>query len=569
MLNLKQALGEDIATGLREVFPDVQDVPVAVKRTDDAEHGDYASPIALQLARLVQGKAPMEIVEAIVKAMPKKEYIGRLAAAEPGFLNIFISPGWMQARLDDVLEQDLMVEAVGGPSTGLRVNGKSVNLEFISANPTGPMTMGNARPAFAADTLANVLERVGYNVTREYYVNDAGEQVRKLGESVLRRILQAQDEKIDFPEELYQGEYIKDLAATIAERYQETEGRKFSVSDLENAQTVDKISQEAMQQLHGENVRTTKEVLGVDMDVWTSESTLREGGAVDKVVEELRQRGATYTKDGAEWLAASKFGHDKDVVLVKKDGNYAYFAPDIAYNQNKYERGYEKIFTYLGADHLDHYPRVLAAMRALGHDMGRWQYFIVQFFRLMRGGKPVKLSKRRGEIATPKDLIDEVGYDAARFFFLQHDLKSHMDFDLDLAKERSEKNPVYYAQYAYVRLKSILRRAKEEGVITSVGEVIELSSHAALTHTGEVNLMRHMYRLPEVVEDVSQNFAVQQLTVYAYELAAAVHFFYKHVPVLRSDAQNITLHRLQLVLAARKVLGEVLDLLGISKPDVM
>lgn len=559
MLNLKQALAEDIAVGIKTAFPDVKDIPVVVKGTEKPEHGDYASPVALGLAKQLK-KKPMEVVEAIVKTMPKKEYIGRLAAAEPGFLNIFISPGWMQARLDDVLEQDIGADFTLG-------KGKSVNLEFISANPTGPMTMGNARPAFAADTLANVLERVGYNVTREYYVNDAGEQVRKLGESVLRRILQAQDEKIDFPEELYQGEYIKDLAATIAERYQETEGRKFSVSDLENAQTVDKISQEAMQQLHGENVRTTKEVLGVDMDVWTSESTLREGGAVDKVVEELRQRGATYTKDRAEWLAASKFGHDKDVVLVKKDGNYAYFAPDIAYNQNKYERGYEKIFTYLGADHLDHYPRVLAAMRALGHDVGRWQYFIVQFFRLMRGGKPVKLSKRRGEIATPKDLIDEVGYDAARFFFLQHDLKSHMDFDLDLAKERSEKNPVYYVQYAYVRLQSILRRAKEQGVITSVGEVIELSSHAALTQTGEVNLMRHMYRLPEVVDDIAQNFAVQQLTVYAYELAYTVHFFYKHVPVLTSE--ELVYHRLQLVLAARKVLGEVLDLLGISKPDVM
>lgn len=568
MLNLRQALAGDIAEGVKAAFGEVGKFSVVVKQTDaprqsggQASHGDYASPVALQLAKQFQ-KKPLEIVEAIVNAMPKKEYIGRLAAAEPGFLNIFISPGWMQARLDDVLEQDLAAEFTLG-------HGKSVNLEFISANPTGPMTMGNARPAFAADTLAHVLARVGYNVTREFYVNDAGEQVRKLGESVLRRILQAQSSDVDFPEELYQGEYVKDVAAVVAEQYRETEGRVFRVTDLENRELIDEISQKALQLLHAQNVQTTKDVLGVKMDVWASEAELRRRGAVDAIIEKLRTKGATYIKDGAEWLAATKFGHDKDVVLVKKDGSYAYFAPDVAYNQDKYDRGFHLIFTFLGADHLDHYPRVLAAMRALGNDVSRWHYFVVQFFRLMRGGKPVKLSKRAGAIATPKDLIDEVGYDAARFFFLQHDLKSHMDFDLDLARERSEKNPVYYVQYAYVRLQSILRRAKEEGVITNVGEAIELTSEAALTHTAEVGLMKQIYRWPEVVEDIAASFAVQQLTVYARELATAVHFFYKHVPVLRSDDRDVTLHRIQLVLAARKVLGETLDLLGISKPDVM
>ncbi|MEK7556727.1 MAG: arginine--tRNA ligase [Patescibacteria group bacterium] len=561
MLNLKKAIAGDVAEGVKAAYLDLKwEVPVVVKLTDNAEHGDYASPVALQLAKLVQGK-PLEIVEEIVKRMPKKEYIGRVTAAPPGFLNVHISPGWMTARLDDVVEQDISADFTEG-------KGKSVNLEFVSANPTGPMTMGNARAGFAADTLANVFKSLGYNVTREYFVNDAGEQVRKLGESVLRRILQLRGEEVEFPEELYQGDYVKDLAQSIAERYKENEGKEFTKEDLTNKELIKKISQEAVALEQAKNEETVREVMKISFDVFTSDRKLREEGFMDKTLKRLTEWGETYEKDGAVWLKTTKYGDDQDRVLVKKSGDYAYSMADIAYHQDKVDRGHDIIFTFYGADHLGHVSTLAFALKSLS-TKAEFNFPIAQFFRLIKGGQPVRLSKRRGEVATPKDLIDEVGYDAARFFFLMHDLKSHMDFDLDLAKERSEKNPVYYVQYAYVRLQSILRKAKQEGVIQEIGEVVELTSEADLTHTAELALMREMYRLPEVIVDIAENFAVHQLTYYATGLASAVHFFYKHVPVLAADDAELTKHRLQLVLAARKVLGQTLDLLGISKPDVM
>ena len=570
MLNLKQAIADDIAKAAGE------EVDVVVKRTDDPSHGDYASPVALSLAKKLK-KNPMDLVKEIVGKMEKKEYIGRIEAAEPGFLNVWISPGWMTARLDNVVQEDLNASMAGDPSTSLGVKGKSVSLEFVSANPTGPMTLGNARTAFAADTLANVFECAGYNVTREYYINDAGRQVQRLGESVLRRILQAQpfDEaqgkgaEIDFPEDLYQGGYIAELGETIAERWREDEGKVFEPADLEDKEILEKISREAVDLAQAANRKTAEEVLQVEFDVWMSERKLREDGKVEASLEKLRRAGKTYKKDGAEWLKTSEHGDDKDRVLVKKDGEYAYLAPDIAYFEDKFERKFDKIFTFLGADHLGHVPSMLAAMDMLGYDTAKLVYLVASWVRFTQAGEDVKISKRAGQIVTPKDLIDEVGYDVARFFMLQYDLKSHMLFDLALAKERSEKNPVYYVQYAYVRLQSILRRAKEEGVIKDLGETIELTSRAELTHTTEINLMKQIYRLPEVVSDIAANYAVHGLNYFAHDLAQAVHVFYKHVPVLAEENEEVRNHRLQLVLAAKQVLGKTLELLGIGKPDVM
>lgn len=559
MLNLKEAIEEDIREGIQSAFK--KEVPVAVKQADDAEHGDYASPVALALAKQLK-KKPLEIVEEIVKHMPKKEYIGRVTAAAPGFLNVFINPGWLTARLDNVIQEDIEVEFTVG-------KGKSINLEFISANPTGPMHLGNARTAFVADSLARVFSFAGYNVTREYYINDAGRQIERLGESVVRRILQAQKEKVDFPEDLYQGDYIKGIAKQIAERYRENESKVFVVGDLENKELMAKIAREAVAISQAVNEAAVKGVLQIDFDVWTSEAKLRDEGKVKEMIEQLRKTDYVYTKDGATWLKTTAFGDDADRVLVKQDGEYAYIAADIAYFKTKYDRGFDKIFTFLGADHIGHVPSMQAAMKILKCDVEKLEFLVSAWMRFIRGEETVKLSKRAGNIVTPKDLVDEVGYDVARFFMLQHDLKSHMVFDLDLAKERSEKNPVYYVQYAYVRLQAILRKAKEEGVIKELGEVMELTSSAELTQVAEINLMKQMYRLPEVVADIAENYAVHQLTYYAHELASAIHFFYKHVRVLDGEDAELTKHRLQLILAARVVLGKTLDLLGISKPDVM
>lgn len=567
MLNLKQALAEDIKAGIVAAqtagdLPTTKEAPtVSVAATDNPEHGDYASPVALALSKQLK-KPPLAIVERIAAHMPKKEYIGKLEAAAPGFLNIRINPGWMVSRLDDVVEQDVCSDITIGA-------GRNVNLEFISANPTGPMTLGNARVAFSVDTLARVLACAGFNVTSEYYINDAGAQIKKLGESVVRRILQAQGGTVDFPEELYQGDYIKDVASIIAETWRENDGKEFTAADVNDQKLIDAVSQQACALLLADIKKTVQDDLRIEFDVWTSERQLRASGIVEEMIEKLRQKKLTYVKDGAEYLRTTNFGDAEDRVLVKTDKEYAYIAPDIGYHQDKYNRGYDLIFTFVGPDHQGHAPKLKAAMAALGNDISKLHIIASAWMRFISSGKTVTLSKRKGNIVTPKDLVSEVGYDPARFFMLQHALTSHMDFDLDLAREQTERNPVYYVQYAYVRLQSIVRKAKEENIIDAQGEEIPLSSRAALTHTLEVALMARMYQLPEVVADISRTFEVQGLAYYALELAKAIHVFYKQVPVLGSDDKKLIAGRLQLVLAARKVLGQTLDLLGISKPDVM
>jgi arginyl-tRNA synthetase len=567
MLNLKEALAEDIQTGIEVAqkkgeLPAVKKMPkIVVDRADNKERGDYASPIALTLTKEVK-KPPMDIVKAIVKRMPKKGYIGRITAAKPGFLNIRLNPGWLMARLDNVIEQDLC--------EGINIGkGKSINLEFISANPTGPLTLGNSRTAFSIDTLGNVLECAGYSVTREYYINDAGRQVLRLGESVIRRALEMKGEKVDFAEDLYQGEYVKDLAKEITEKWRENDDREFTVKDLADESFVQKISDEAVEITLAQIKKTIDDVLKIKMDVWTSEKILRKSGVIEKALEVLRKGEVTYMKDGMEYFKTTKFGDDQDRVMVKSDGEYAYIAPDIGYHQDKYDREFDQILTVVGADHQGHIPKLQWAMKALGNDEKKLKIISAQWLHLKRGGKPVKLSKRKGEVFGPGDLIEEIGYDAARFFLVQHKLDSHMELDLDVAKERSERNPVYYVQYAYVRLQSILRQAKERDIIKEVGVKFDLTDNPSLTHTLELELMRQLYRFPEVMSDISEQLDAHTLAYYASDLAKAVHVFYKNVHVIGAENKELIQSRLQLVLAARAVLGKTLDLLSVSKPDIM
>lgn len=564
MLNLKEALAEDIRAGIAAV-PELAAAlgkgEVAVERVlQPEEHGDYASPVALRLAKAA-GKEPLAIVEEIAARMPKKEYVGRITAASPGYLNIRLNPGWMTARLDDVIEQDLCSDITAG-------RGKRVNLEFISANPTGPLTLGNIRTAFSVDTLGNVLSCAGFDVTREYYFNDAGAQVNKLGESVLRRLLIARGEKLDYSAELYQGDYVLPVGEQVAEKLKENEGKTLSAADLSDEAVIARVSAEAVQLLLADIKRMIAEDLKIRFDVWTSEAQLRASGAVAAALTALNRGGHAYEKDGALYFKTTAFGDDQDRVLVKRDGEYAYIAPDIGYHADKFRRGYDEIYTFVGADHQGHLPKIQAAMQALGYDVSRLHLVAAQWLRVVRSGVLVKLSKRAGQIVTPKDLIDEVGYDAVRLFMVQHALTTHMDFDLDVARERSERNPVFYVQYAYVRLQSILRQAQERGV-AGKGLPANSTSRPALTHTLEVALLRQLYRLPEVVADIARSSAVHELAYYALDLARAVHVFYRHVPVLAADGEELRASRLQLVLGARAVLGKVLDLLGIGKPEVM
>lgn len=567
MINLKVALAEDITEGITaaqkagdlSLKEDLK--KVVVNHPDKEGLGDYASPIALSLTKQV-GKPPMEIVEIIAQYMPKKEYIGKIEAAAPGFLNIWISHDWLIARLDDVTEQDLC----GDISVGA---GRMVNLEFISANPTGPLTLGNARTAFSVDTLANVFECAGFNVIREYYFNDAGAQIKRLGESVVRRILQEQGENVEFPEELYQGEYIKEVGKTVAEYWKENEGKTFTAADLENPELMDKVSKYAVEILLNAIKKTITDDLKIEFDVWTSEQQIRESGVIDESLNKLKDIGKTYEKDGALWFKTTDYGEEKDKVLVKQDGEYAYITPDIGYHQAKYNRGFDLIFTFVGADHQGQITKLKAAMDALGNDVDKLHFVVSQWMRLVKSGKPVKFSKRRGNVFGPKDLIDEIGYDAARFFMTQHALTTHMDLDLDIAKERSERNPVYYVQYAYVRLQSIIRKAKEQGLIETTGDIPEYEGSIILADPVEYELIRTMYQFPEVVRDIAESYEVHRLTYFASDLAKAVHVFYKKAPVLNVADISLAQGRLRLVLAARNVLEQTLDLMGISKPDVM
>lgn len=534
---------------------------IIVKRTEDSAHGHYASPVALALSKLLK-KPPLEIAKVIAGHMPKREYISKTETAAPGFLNITIRSEYLASRLDDISQENLCDSCTIGA-------GKSINMEFISANPTGPLTLGNARPAFSADTLANVFTCAGYNVTREYYINDGGEQIGRLGESVLRRILQQEGHDVEFAEDLYQGEYISEMAKVIAERYKEEHGKIFTPADVENTELRGSLSQEAMQACLVAIKKTIQDDLNISFDVWSSEQAVKDSGEVENVLEKLREKNLMYTKDGAEFLKTTEFGDDQDRVMVKKNGAYAYITPDVSYHQDKFNRKFDLIFTFMGADHQGHAPKLTAALKALGNDTEKLRMMIVQFLAVTRGGTTVSLSKRKGNIYSLKDLIEEIGYDAARYYLVSHALSSHMTLDLDVAKERSERNPVYYVQYAYVRLQSVIRKAKEAGILP-IGDIDhEVAPHVVMSNASETALALELFRFPEVIEDIATSFAVHQLPVYAYSLARAITTFYHDAPIMSEEDATIQKSRLQIAITAHSVMGQVLDLLGISKPDVM
>lgn len=567
MVNLRRELIGDITTALEaavragSIVIGDGSVEVVVKRTDDMQHGHYSSPVSLSLAKIAK-KSPLEIAELLAVQMPKREYMEKVEVAAPGFLNITIKDAYLASRLDDLSHDDMQAACNVG-------NSKSVNMEFISANPTGPLTLGNARTAFSADTLGNVLEYAGYNVIREYYINDAGNQILRLGESVLRRILQLHDIMVDFPEELYQGEYIFTIAKQISEEYLEEKGKTFVVSDLENTQLLSEISTKAMHSCLAAIKQTIHDDLRIDMDVWTSEAAVRESGDIEKVIGKLKEKNLLYEKDGAQFLKTTEFGDDKDRVMIKKDGSYAYILPDVAYHQGKFDRKFDRIFTYLGADHQGHIPKLRAALEALGNDTSKLNMLVTQWFVLMRGGEKVSFSKRKGNVYSPKEFIEEIGYDVARFLMVQHALDGHMTLDMDAAKEKSDANPVYYVQYAYVRLEAILRKAKVMGIIPPSETTEEVSATVAISHNSERALALQLFAFPEAIEDIATLFTVHQLAHYAYDTARTINAFYRDVQVLGEEDEAVMKSRLQIVVAAHAILGNVIDLLGISKPDVM
>lgn len=544
-------------------LPDVALPDELVERPRDASHGDYASSLPLRLARSAM-MPPLAIAEAIAEHLPANDVIDAPQIAPPGFINLSLAEHFVQGEIDRVIEQGT---AFADSTLG---QGKRVQLEFVSANPTGPLHVGNGRGAAIGDTLASALAAAGYDVEREYYVNDAGTQTDVFAETLYARYQQQHGRDVPLPEGGYPGEYMVDLAIEMRER----EGDRFLAAP---GDAPPPGVREMGIELIVEQIRDTLGAFGTTYDRWFSERSLYEptadgdASAYDAALAILRENGHLAEREGALWLTSSNLGEDKDNVVVRSDGRPTYFASDIAYHYDKFlTRGFDQVINVWGADHHGHVSRLEVGTEAVTGKGGALHLLLYQLVTLKRGSETVRLSKRGGEIITLDELIEEVGPDAARFFFLLRASSSQMDFDLDLAVKQSNENPVFYIQYAHARLASILDRAAGEGHTPDGGDV------ALLTAPHELALVREMLRLSEVIELVATTYEPQHLAHYGMELATSFHAFNDafrqqgdpNLKVITDDAA-LTAARLRLVQAAKIALGRVLDLMGMTAPERM
>lgn len=549
---LHRLLKEAIEAGQRAgVLPADLVLPeVILERPKQAEWGDYATPLAMQLAGKV-GRQPLEVAESIVAYFPATPMLAKVQTARPGFINFTLSQEWIARQVDTILAAG---ESFGNVDLG---KGKKTQVEFVSVNPTGPLHIGSTRNAVIGDTLANILQAAGYNVYREYYINDRGTQFDNFAATAYVRYAQALGMDEPMPEAGYFGQYMIELGRQLAEEHGDT------LLHMPREETVRQLGEIALERTVA-GIRQDLERIGVHYDCWFSERALYQDDTFDQVMRILRDAGMIKEREGAVWFTATKLGGDKDEVLIRSDGTPGYFASDIAYHYNKFVvRGFEWVIDVWGADHQGHVPRMKIMMQALGLDPDRLTLLLYQLVTLKRGGEVVRLSKRTGDLITLREVIEEVGPDAVRFFLLSRAAESQMDFDLELAKEQSNENPVYYIQYAHARIASILRKAGD--IDYSAGDP------SLLRHPSEIALICEMLRLPEVIELAAARLAPHHLTYYAMELASAFHAFYRDCRVLSSlpEDEAITRARLKLVAATKLVLARVLKLMGMSAPESM
>ena len=552
-----------ISDRLRAAVADVQregalpafDVPafVLVERPQKPEHGDFASSLPLRVTKAV-GRPPLEIAQAIAGAITPDGPIGEVFVAPPGFVNFRLSGDWLRAQVDAVRDAG---DTFGCTDTGA---GKRVQVEFVSVNPTGPVHVGHARGAVLGSALAQALEAAGFDVTREYYVNDAGTQMELFYRSAFARYAEALGRTdIPLPPDGYQGAYLTDLGTELAARH----GSRFL--EMERDAAVAELGEEGLNRML-DVIRTDLNRIGVEFDVWFRERSLFDDGLFDETMRFLRESGYTAEHDGAEWFTSTALGDEKDNVIVRSTGAPTYFASDIAYHRDKFvRRGYDRVINIWGADHQGHVPRMKAVMQALGLDPERLTILISQLVTLKFGGDLVRASKRSGNIITLGDLVDVVGADACRYFFLARAAESQMEFDLELARRASNENPVYYVQYAHARIAGILRQANERGVTWEDGDV------SLLVDDAESALVRKMLLLPELVDAIAVTLAPHSLPHYAVELATAFHWFYDHCRVLSAEPADAPLMkaRLKLAEAAQTALSRTLGLMGMSAPMTM
>ncbi|WP_068778078.1 arginine--tRNA ligase [Paenibacillus sp. GM2] len=548
--NLKEAIFEAISAAGLAAGEDIPAIVLEVPK--DKAHGDLATNAAMQLTRIAK-RNPRQIAEAIIEHLDHdKAGIVKADIAGPGFINFTLSKSYLFPIIEQVYRQG---EGYGRTDKGV---GQNIQMEFVSANPTGSLHLGHARGAAVGDALCNVLDFAGYRVTREYYINDAGNQVVNLCKSIEARYLQELGQDAEMPEDGYYGEDIKGFAKELVA---EQGDALMSMSAEERTQFLRKygLNKEL------DKIKRDLERFRVSFDEWFSETSLYADGQVEAALDELRSKGMTYEQEGATWLKTTPYGDDKDRVLVKNDGTYTYLTPDIAYHRNKYDRGYDRMINIWGADHHGYIPRVKAAMQALGKDPEKLTVLIAQMVSLFQDGEKVKMSKRTGKAVTMVDLMDEVGVDAIRYFFTMRSMDSHLDFDMDLAISTSNENPVYYVQYAHARICSIFRQAEEQGIALPTPDSANLNK---LTSEHEYDLLRKIGELPEEIGIAADNFAPHRLVRYVYELAAQLHSYYRAERVITEDGEQ-TAARLALLGAVRTTLANVLRLIGVSAPERM
>jgi len=548
-INLKKALAQAIITA---GLADEKDIPsIVLEKPKQKSHGDFATNIAMQLAKIAK-KAPRDIAADIKNHLDlEKAYIKNIDIAGPGFINVFMDNSYLTQLVPTILEQK---ESYGKTDSG---KGIKIQVEFVSANPTGDLHLGHARGAAVGDSLCNILETAGYEVEREYYINDAGNQIDNLALSVEARYMQALGKEWDMPVDGYYGKDIIKL------------GEKLVNED--NDMWVEKSSKERLTYFKEKGLTYELEKIERDLkeyrvpfDHWFSETTLYNENKVEEVLEVLRSKGVTYEAEGATWFKTTDYGDDKDRVLVKSDGSYTYLTPDIAYHKNKLDRGFDELINIWGADHHGYIPRMKAAIQALGYPKDTLDVKVVQMVHLYEDGQRVKMSKRTGKAITLVQLMEEVGIDAMRYFFNMRSADSHLDFDMDLARSETNENPVYYVQYAHARINSMLNQAKEQGYNLNDEYNVSL-----LTSDKEIDLLRVLGEFPQVIADAADKRIPHKMTQYVFELSSALHSFYNAEKVLDANDVEQTKVRISLMQAVKITLANALKLIGVSAPEKM
>jgi arginyl-tRNA synthetase len=545
---LKQEIKDAVVKAGLAAEEQIPDVILEIPK--EKSHGDYSTNMAMQLARVAK-KAPRMIAEELIASFDSsKASIEKIEIAGPGFINFYMNNAYLTDLIPAVLEAG---DQYGETTVG---NNQKIQVEFVSANPTGDLHLGHARGAAVGDSLCNILDKAGYDVSREYYINDAGNQINNLALSVEARYFQALGLEKEMPADGYHGEDIIGIGKKLAEEY----GDKYV--NMDEKERFDFFREYGLK-YEMAKLKQDLEDFRVPFDVWYSETSLYHNGKIDTALQALKDNGHIYEEEGATWFRSTAFGDDKDRVLIKNDGSYTYLTPDIAYHKDKLERGFEKLINIWGADHHGYIPRMKAAIQALGYDREALEVEIIQLVHLYKNGEKMKMSKRTGKAVTMRDLVEEVGLDATRYFFAMRSADTHLDFDLDLAVSQSNENPVYYAQYAHARISSILRQGEEQGMSA------EAADYSLIQAEKEIDVLKKIGEFPQAVGEAAQKRMPHRITNYIYELASSFHSFYNAEKVLDADNPERTKARLALIKAVQTTLKNALKLIGVSAPEKM